>query len=838
MYIGGRFPPWFYALSAQASLIAPIKLEAPPQPDGSAGVPDVRPIAMGNVLRRLITRAAMRHFTPLINAYLRPAQLGVGESRAGAKLAIGLNLLLQARPEFVLVKTDIRNCFNELHRQAMLDALARVPTLSALRLLAEAELIPHASLYAGQDPDPLPFSSAEGVQQGCGYAGALVCITLQPYLLQARAALVPLGGIAVAGMDDVYFLGPPAAVFPIVETFATRVAPLGAHLQPAKSAWFSHQPDAVVPRAGHIPRGQSPVDAEPPGGGFGVQVWGVPVGDDAYINASLRAKTTEIVCASQNMSNLLGDHQSQALWTILFHSLSRRFDFWLQSLPPRITLPHAARVDVALRRMACVAINTPELDLLADPTTLIRLQLPARHQGCGIRSTEATAPAAFMGTLLAVLPELPDIPTRAGIIPSLGEALIPDPALPPGGRWGHFLATHLPLADDFADAWERIRAVIPAATQELPPACRAEGTQRALTRAVEAARYDRLCETLHQRDVHDRARRVFFAVDDSSAMWCHSWPAAYTKLDAATFAEHACRYLSLPSPLLRPYVGMRIRGDVVCDPWGDKLSTAPLPGDGWRTQHTCILRTLISILKTAAEHVTIEPLDLFDSALNAEGMARFASLTEQERHRQGIIPDGLVHWELPREEYHALPTQLLELKTAHFGPSVYKVARNPEPRAAVDFVGANAARSYSRRAAKLDRDFCLFPDGTPGPVTRKLRALGGVTPVVSGHFGELNHKGVELLVTAARRAIALGRSDKRLDARCAEVGFVAQQYRRQLAFCAYRCNYRLLWDRTTCFRPAGASGRAQRANNVAGGRREACEDAAYADRRSRHDRRA
>ena len=77
----------------------------------------VRPIAVGNTLRRLVTKAGFKPVSQELGAFFRPNQLGYaskGGSEAAAHAA--RHYLLSNRQNNVLLKLDMSNMFNCLQR--------------------------------------------------------------------------------------------------------------------------------------------------------------------------------------------------------------------------------------------------------------------------------------------------------------------------------------------------------------------------------------------------------------------------------------------------------------------------------------------------------------------------------------------------------------------------------------------------------------------------------------------------------------------------------------------------------------------------------------------------
>ena len=84
------------------------------------------------------------------------------------------------------------------------------------------------------------------------------------------------------------------------------------------------------------------------------------------------------------------------------------------------------------------------------------------------------------------------------------------------------------------------------------------------------------------------ARQAWLNLDRFSTQWVTALPFSNMGWVPGNdvFPEVVATYLALPSPACAPVVGQRIgRYREVLDPFGTKLATLSLPGDGWRIRH-------------------------------------------------------------------------------------------------------------------------------------------------------------------------------------------------------------------------------------------------------------
>ena len=124
----------------------------------------LRPIAIGNVFRRIAAKIAVSNVSAAIGAELRPAQLGVA-TRNGCEAAVHavrayITDAASSSQPTVIVKLDVSNAFNSVRRDIMLEtARTRLPSIYPLVWQAYSGASP---LYIGDSK----IWSRTGIQQG------------------------------------------------------------------------------------------------------------------------------------------------------------------------------------------------------------------------------------------------------------------------------------------------------------------------------------------------------------------------------------------------------------------------------------------------------------------------------------------------------------------------------------------------------------------------------------------------------------------------------------------------------------------------------------------------
>ena len=138
------------------------------------------------------------------------------------------------------------------------------------------------------------------------------------------------GGMAKAGHDDVYAMGPEDVFLPAVQRFAAEILQrFGLRLQWSKSNVYNAEgrlpdsPPAGITVPGEVINGQFVP---------GMDCYGCPIGSDNFVRNMLQGKAEEIMRdAVKSVDLLSGDRH--ALWSVLRLSVSNRFGYFLCLLP-------------------------------------------------------------------------------------------------------------------------------------------------------------------------------------------------------------------------------------------------------------------------------------------------------------------------------------------------------------------------------------------------------------------------------------------------------------------------------------------------------------------------
>jgi hypothetical protein len=258
-------------------------LAALPKPAG-----DHRPVAVGETLRRLTSKALASMHSDEARIFLEPVQVGVG-TKSGCEAIVHTVRQWMVRnknsADKVLVKVDLSNAFNCVDRSAVLDAVRLVsPGLApwcdfcytrSSRLLFGAHTL----------------DSERGIQQGDPLGPALFGLSIQGCILRAKSrtcALHPNSlDFVVFFLDDGFIAGGSEAVACFCSFLKEELSEIGLTLEFSKCE--------VVPAAGVRFAGARDMFGEfswEDSGNF--KLLGAPIGSAEFCNDHTRKRTEKV----------------------------------------------------------------------------------------------------------------------------------------------------------------------------------------------------------------------------------------------------------------------------------------------------------------------------------------------------------------------------------------------------------------------------------------------------------------------------------------------------------------------------------------------------------------
>ena len=337
----------------------------------------LRPIAIGYVWRRLASKCANAFAIPRVTPYLAPKQLGVGvPGGCEAATHAARRFLNDMESGSIIVKLDISNAFNSLHRDSMLASVDEIiPELAAYCHLAYAE---SSSLQFGR----FTILSQEGSQQGDPLGPLLFCLPLQPILNGLRSPL------AFGYLDDLTLGGDPGVVEADVDTIEGECSRLGLNLNRKKCEIIASDLDFNDSNRSSLQQFArvSPSSA---------MLLGAPLSSAEALLLAFDARIAELKTALDRLQLIA----RQDALLILRSSLGSPRLMHLLRCTPCHDHPRLEVYDELLRRGIERILNISVTD-----DQWIQASLPIKMGGLGIRRVSSLALPAFLASAAGTLP--------------------------------------------------------------------------------------------------------------------------------------------------------------------------------------------------------------------------------------------------------------------------------------------------------------------------------------------------------------------------------------------------------------------------------------------------
>ena len=388
---------------------------------------DVRPIAIGECIRRLTAKVLCLQKKESFAAYFSPLQHGVAIEGGSELLLHHLSVLAEAHPDWVVLKTDLKNAFNSVERSHLLPEVAKIfPDIYRHVHQMYAEFSP---LVFNDGHNAHLLQSQEGVHQGDPLGPMLFSVALHPYLVDLQESHPSTRVLAY--LDDMFFIGPLDDVITCLDDVESSLKKIGLNIAIEKCELFCN--GLTTPPC--LNRAIRVVSS-------GIDILGIPFGQQQYVTESCLdiAKSGQSLC--EQISSL-NDPQSGML--LLRYCHVPRINHMARSVCPT-QLRSAARFHDQLTKetfLQLVSFRNIENDQWLQAT------LPVRNGGFGMTSIETTCHIAFVSSWAHSLSRLPHL--FGDLTSPIKNISCPIPSCTSVGSISHQLHLALPEDKSLAD---------------------------------------------------------------------------------------------------------------------------------------------------------------------------------------------------------------------------------------------------------------------------------------------------------------------------------------------------------------------------------------------------
>ena len=341
----------------------------------------VRPIAVGNTLRRLATKVGCKSMSTEIGDSLRPVQLGYS-TRGGCEAAAhaARKYLCEPQHRRVIFKVDMANAFNSIRRDVFL-AAAKEKACGLYRLLWQAYSEDSILFYGDTN-----LVSATGIQQGDPFGPALFCLAVDEATRKVDTEF------NVWYLDDGTIGDTPDKVYTVIEQLVDGFREMGLEINQDKCELviLSHTLEERE-RTESLFRGLMP------------EIKVIALSDASLLGAPLSEGGASSVMAAKcedlnrmvSRLTLLENHQAFALLKNCF--ALPKIQYILRASPMYKQEQDLMSFDGSLVNALSAVTNVQ-----FEGDSIIQATLPVRLGGLGIRMSKDIALPSFISSLHSV----------------------------------------------------------------------------------------------------------------------------------------------------------------------------------------------------------------------------------------------------------------------------------------------------------------------------------------------------------------------------------------------------------------------------------------------------
>ena len=341
---------------------------------------DIRPIAVGEALRRLTGKCLCAALRSKMASFFEPYQFGVAFPCGAEKIAHGLRTCIEqhwSENDFGVLKVDMTNAFNLVSRQAILSECAK----------HFPELLPWVSWCYGQHPLLWHhlgcLTSESGVQQGDPLGPLLFSLVLNILVMKvARDSACSNLPFHAWYLDDGVMAGPRSSLCRILSLLQEEGPALGIIVNLPKCEAFSRHGLDMFPL--RMKKSDKP----------SLEILGIPIGDQEFCSSFISKKHTKAKILLSLLEEVGIVDPQVALILLRLCGAFCKLVHLARATPSTLTSKVFALIDDDIRMTFCRCIGVDMSD-----TAWQQAQLSPSRGGLGFRSLSRHSSAAFISSL-------------------------------------------------------------------------------------------------------------------------------------------------------------------------------------------------------------------------------------------------------------------------------------------------------------------------------------------------------------------------------------------------------------------------------------------------------
>jgi len=318
--------------------------------------------------------------------YLGPSQFGINK-KGGSEIIVHSAQLMkdymfsQGNSDHGILTLDCSNAFNSIRRSFIgtgIMASCPVSLATSIGHTIDSPVSLNSSLGVHC------VDSCSGGRQGDPLGPLLFCLGTSHAFNKTAQDFVVRAGMS-AFLDDITSMGPNAELIKAFKSIQRRFATLGLQFNPVKSALFT--PSTTFDTG----------DTRIPVVNDGVQVLGIPIGTERYVQASLDKLLTQQTAILEKLPIFPVPERVP----ILRSSVNARPMYHMRNTPPSQTEEFSREFDSRVLTSLCSMLNMDPADF---PATSAEVKhLPTHHGGLGITSMSRVRNRAYVASLIESL---------------------------------------------------------------------------------------------------------------------------------------------------------------------------------------------------------------------------------------------------------------------------------------------------------------------------------------------------------------------------------------------------------------------------------------------------